>query len=110
MRLIHRREVSLHPCWSYALWNGVPEFKRHFRPSMAYRLACVADAKTDAMLTLRHAWEWDIAAGALIAEAAGARVTDRHGGPLLFNTAFRMTDGVIAANPALHEGIRDRLA
>lgn len=27
MRLIHRREVSLHPCWSYALWNGVPEFK-----------------------------------------------------------------------------------
>jgi len=27
MRLIHTREVSLHPCWSYALWNGVPEFK-----------------------------------------------------------------------------------
>ena len=32
-----------------------------------------------AQAMLRDAWEWDIAAGSLIAERAGAKVTDRHG-------------------------------
>ena len=45
------------------------------------------------MLTLRPAWEWDIAAGALIAAEAGARVTDRHGAALRFNAPHPQTAG-----------------
>ena len=91
-------------------WRTLPDFTRLFRPSIAYRLACVAHPKADAMLTFRQAWDWDIAAGALIAASAGARVTDRTGTPLRFNTASRTNNGVIAANPALHEAIQAVLA
>ncbi|MFT5346868.1 MAG: myo-inositol-1(or 4)-monophosphatase, partial [Dinoroseobacter sp.] len=45
--------------------GGLPVATRHFRPSLAYRLALVAEGAFDGMLTLRDAWEWDIAAGAL---------------------------------------------
>ncbi|CAM4059835.1 3'(2'),5'-bisphosphate nucleotidase CysQ [Palleronia rufa] len=91
-------------------WRAPPQVRQIFRPSMAYRLACVADDKCDAMLTFRQAWEWDIAAGALIAAASGATVTDRTGGPLRFNSPRAATDGVLAANPALHAGLRAALA
>ena len=91
-------------------WRALPGFRKVFRPSMAYRLACVAHDKCDAMLTFRQAWEWDIAAGSLIAQAAGAVVSDRSGAPLRFNTPERSSDGVLAANPALHAGMRQALA
>ena len=87
-----------------------PPVKRHFRPSLAYRMALVGEGRFDAMLTLRPAWEWDIAAGALIASEAGAQVTDRHGQPLSFNSPERRTEGVIAAGPALHKALHSELA
>gem|GEM_PF-64546 len=55
--------------------GGVPPFKRHFRSSLAYRLCLVADGQFNGMLTLRPTWEWDIAAGTLIASEAGAAVS-----------------------------------
>ncbi|WP_342778269.1 3'(2'),5'-bisphosphate nucleotidase CysQ [Palleronia caenipelagi] len=90
-------------------WRRLPAFQRMFRPSLAYRIACVAEGKADAMLTLRRAWEWDIAAGALIASEAGAQVTDRHGARLRFNTPEAASDGVLIAGPTLHRGILDVL-
>jgi myo-inositol-1(or 4)-monophosphatase len=61
------------------------------------------------MLTLRSSWEWDIAAGALIAERAGSAVTDRVGLPLAFNSQTPMTPGVLAAAPGLHAALMARL-
>ena len=90
--------------------NGPPPVSRHFRPSLAYRLSLVGEGRFDAMITLRGAWEWDIAAGALIASEAGATVTDRHGETLTFNSASRKTAGVIAASERVHAGLLDRLA
>ncbi len=90
--------------------DGPPPVARHFRPSLAYRMALIGEGRFDAMLTLRPAWEWDIAAGALIAEEAGATVSDRHGKPLLFNSAARQTAGVIAGSTGVHEGLRRQLA
>ena len=88
------------------LWpGGVPAVQRHFRPSLAYRLCLAAEGRFDAMLTLRDAWEWDIAAGVLIAERAGAVVTDRDAGALWFNSAARQTAGVIVAPPVLHAAL-----
>ena len=86
-----------------------PEFRRHFRPSLAWRLCLVAEGRFDATLSLRAAWEWDIAAGSLIAERAGGAVTDMHGAPMRFNSPEARVDGMVIAGPALHAQIMDRL-
>lgn len=84
-------------------WIGTPpKLNRHHRPSLAYRMALVAQGRFDAMVTLRASWEWDIAAGAVICAEAGARVTDRFGGPLRFNVAHPQTPGALVAGPPLH--------
>ena len=90
--------------------GGVPAIKRSFRTSLAYRLCLVAEGRHDGMLTLRDAWEWDIAAGALIAARAGATVTDRHNQPLHFNTEHAKRPGVLAAAPGLHAGLMAKLS
>ena len=89
--------------------GGVPDIQRHFRASLAYRLCLAAEGRFDGMLTLREAWEWDIAAGSLIAERAGAMVSDRRGAALSFNTASAKTDGVLAMPAALHADALRRL-
>jgi myo-inositol-1(or 4)-monophosphatase len=98
--------ANMHP----DLWpGGVPDIKRSFRPSVAYRLALVAQGRFDGMLSFRNAWEWDIAAGSLIATRAGAVVTDRHNQPLRFNAATPRATGVLAAAPLLHAALMARM-
>lgn len=88
-------------------WQGhaAPAFKRAYRPSLAYRMALVAQGRFDGMLTLRPSWEWDIAAGHLILSEAGAISTDRTGGTLKFNNAHPKLNGLVAAGPAIHSQI-----
>lgn len=88
--------------------GGAPRLRRHFRASLAWRFCLVADGSFDATLTLRPAWEWDIAAGALIAERAGAVVTDAAGAALAFNRPRPQTQGAVAAGPALHAALMAR--
>lgn len=91
-------------------WRGpVPDYKRAFRPSLAWRLCLVAEGRFDATLSLRPAWEWDIAAGALIATRAGAAVTDRAAMPLYFNRPVPQSNGLIAAPTALHAALTSRI-
>ena len=90
--------------------DGPPPVARHFRASLAYRMALVAEGRFDAMLSLRDTWEWDVAAGTLIATEAGARVTDRFGADPTFNNARAMLRGIVAATSAVHEGLVNRLA
>ena len=82
--------------------GGVPPLTRHFRSSLAWRMCLVAEARFDVMLTFRDAWEWDIAAGSLIATEAGAKVTDGQGGALKFNSPGAKQPGIIAAPHAMH--------
>ncbi len=89
---------------------GEPGFRRSHRPSLAYRLGLVAEARFDAMLTFRPSWEWDIAAGALIVTEAGGICTDKSGAPLRFNNATPQLNGVIAAGPRLHGEVLAALA
>ena len=88
----------------------VPTLRRGFRPSLAYRLALVAEGRFDAMLTLRPTWEWDAAAGDLILREAGAATSDRRGGGLVFNNPVPQVAGIAAANRALHTGLIAALA
>ncbi len=85
--------------------GGVPALHRSFRPSLAYRLCLVAEGRFDSMVAFRPTWDWDIAAGALIAARAGAVVTDGQGGAIGFNATDPRAPGVIAASPGLHAGL-----
>jgi myo-inositol-1(or 4)-monophosphatase len=93
-------------------WAGAvpPPVRRVFRASFAWRMCLVAEGRFDAALTLRSSWEWDIAAGDLIARRAGANVSDRHGAPLSFNRPDPRADGVLVAGPALWSDLHARLA
>ncbi|MCC7034755.1 MAG: 3'(2'),5'-bisphosphate nucleotidase [Acidobacteria bacterium] len=55
---------------------------------------------------------WDQAAGTLLIEEAGGRITDLSGRPFDFSTGRRMTanDGVVASNGRLHQAVLDALA
>ncbi len=91
-------------------WQGTPPvFRRSFRTSLAYRLCLVAEGRHDGMMSFRNTWEWDIAAGSLIATRAGAVVSDGKGQALRFNNPYPQTAGVLAAGPALHAELVARL-
>ena len=90
--------------------GGVPLLDRHFRPSLAWRMALVAQGQFDAMLTLRPTWHWDTAAGALLIEEAGGIVTAADGTALRFNTRDAQSQGVIAAGETLHHALMTRRA
>lgn len=84
-------------------WIGPPpDLQRSFRASVAYRLALVADGSFDAMLSFRSSWEWDIAAGSLIAARAGAKLCDSRGDPLRFNSKSAKSPGIFAGSSALY--------
>ncbi|MEM8569374.1 MAG: 3'(2'),5'-bisphosphate nucleotidase CysQ [Pseudomonadota bacterium] len=90
--------------------GGVPPVERHFRSSIAYRLCLAGEGRFEGMLTFRDTWEWDVAAGALIASEAGAVVTDRDGGEILLNNREPSLAGIIAAPQPLHGAILSRIA
>ena len=54
---------------------------------------------------------WDHAAGSIIAEEAGGRVTDVSGRPLDFSSGIRMekNQGILASNGILHEVVLEAL-
>jgi myo-inositol-1(or 4)-monophosphatase len=85
--------------------SGAPAVRRSFRPSLVHRICLVADGSVDATLTFRDAWEWDVAAGALIAAEAGCAVTDGQGAALRFNAPSARAPGLIAAPPPLHAAL-----
>lgn len=87
-----------------------PDVKRSFRPSLAWRLCLVGEGRFDAMVSLRMAWEWDIAAGSLIAQRAGGIATTMTGAPMRFNNPAPRLDGLVIAGPVLHAQIMARLA
>ncbi|RDW13298.1 3'(2'),5'-bisphosphate nucleotidase CysQ [Paracoccus thiocyanatus] len=86
-----------------AYWRGkAAPFKHSFRPSLAWRLCLVAEGQFDATLSTRPAWEWDVAAGSLIAARAGCLASDLSGEAMRFNAPKPLTDGLMVAAPALH--------
>ncbi len=87
-----------------------PPVRREFRSSLAWRMCLVAEGRFDAMLTLRPTWEWDVAAGTLIALRAGADVTDRTGTLPRFNGPTARLNGLITAPPVLQAALLGQLA
>ena len=66
--------------------------------------------EADLVATLRWGFEWDIAAGTLIAREAGATVSDAFGQTLAFNKRDPRAFGLLVSAPAIHGAAVARLA
>lgn len=78
--------------------------------SVAYKMALVAAGEADATFSLAPKHIWDIAAGVLLVEEAGGRVTDLEGCPIRFEQPDALVDGVIASNGLLHGPLLDLIS
>lgn len=95
--------------------DHLPKADRDLTPvhkpnSIALRMAMVAANEADLVATVRWGNEWDIAAAMLIAQEAGAIVTDALGQELRFNRRNPTALGVLCCAPAIHRAAVARLA
>lgn len=95
-----------------AVATRVRNVRKHIRVSRsmgaaALSLAYVANGRFDAFVQSAGLSTWDIAAAGLIAERAGARVTDLAGGPWFDLAREPKALGVLAAPPAHHAVLLD---
>jgi myo-inositol-1(or 4)-monophosphatase len=100
-----------HDAWTNPI-NNFSEFQRFSMRTQGVRrlgsaaldLCYVAAGRLDGFWEIRLN-AWDVAAGALIAQEAGAKVTDVRGGPDFISKP----QSVLAANPTLHDKMLDIL-
>lgn len=78
--------------------------------SIAMRMTMVACDRADLVATLRWGHEWDVAAAHLVAQEAGAVVTNALGAPILYNKPDPRDFGLICSAPDIHAGAVERLA
>ena len=78
--------------------------------SIAMRMTMVACDRADLVATLRWGAEWDIAAAHLVAQEAGATVSNALGQPILYNKPAPKDFGLLCCAPAIHDAAVERLA
>jgi myo-inositol-1(or 4)-monophosphatase len=88
----------------------IPEAKFTTIGSLAYKLALIADARFDGLVSLRASHDWDIAAAQLLLSEAGGRLTDAAGRAIVLNQeAPRHAGLAAAATGPLHDALLARL-
>jgi myo-inositol-1(or 4)-monophosphatase len=92
------------PRWPQA-W---PAMRVASRNSIAYRMVLVAAGAFDAALALTPKSDWDLAAADLIAQEAGAWVSDHRGRPFVYNRPVPVQRSLLCAAPGLSELILQR--
>ncbi len=100
MRLIANEGLVTHPGWAEP-WPPV-ELARPKPNATLLRMAFVASGAWDAALVLSEKADWDVAAGAVLVEEAGGRVTTHMGEPLVFNRAVPAQRSVVASGNGVH--------
>ena len=78
-------------------------------PSLALRLARVAEGAVEIGLVSSDARDWDLAAADLIVREAGGRVTDLAGNSLVYNRADPVHGELAAAGAVLHSRVIDAM-
>lgn len=73
--------------------------------SIAYKLALVAAGKADGTFSLGPKNEWDIAAGCLIVEEAGGKISDKYGQGFKFNQKNTLVNSIVGTSEAASEQI-----
>ena len=77
--------------------------------SIAYKLALIAAGYANTTFSLGPKNEWDIAAGVLLVEEAGGRVTDKAGENFTFNRKNTLVNGIIASTAGDYQKVRSLL-
>ncbi|MDC9808150.1 MULTISPECIES: 3'(2'),5'-bisphosphate nucleotidase CysQ [Rhizobium] len=80
-----------------------PEFRarvtrQKYIPSLAYRIAMVADGRLEGTFVKSNSHDWDLAAADLILTCAGGGLVDLEGRPVVYNSAD-VTHKVLCAAP-----------
>lgn len=78
-----------------------------FVPSLAYRLAMVADQRIDLALARASAKDWDLAAADLILQEAGAKLTGLDGQALRYNERDVRQGALVASKATRHNEMLD---
>lgn len=78
--------------------------------SVALRLALTAAGEADGLVAVRPKNDWDLAAGHLIVAEAGGRISSPDGTRLAYDSPGHRQPAPIAAGPALHALLLERLA
>ena len=93
-----------------------PEMHRHgleprpFVPSLALRLAYVADGRLDVAFGSSFANDWDLAAADLLVHEAGGTLTTLEGQPVRYNAVVPRHPPLVAAVPGLVDTATELLA
>jgi myo-inositol-1(or 4)-monophosphatase len=79
-------------------------------PSLAYRLAMIADGRLDATLVKPDAHDWDLAAAELILANAGGVLSDAAGKAIVYNRPDTSHGLLVAARADLHRQVIEALS
>jgi myo-inositol-1(or 4)-monophosphatase len=74
-------------------------------PSLALRLARVAEGSIDVGLVSANSHDWDLAGGDVILREAGSRLTDLGGEPVRYNQAEPIHGELLATSERLHPDV-----
>ena len=66
------------------------------------RLCMIAEGSADVLVAHGPKNDWDVAAGVLLAQEAGAKVTTESGATMKFNQPHPRQPGMVAAHPQRH--------
>ncbi len=81
--------------------SGVSKMDMAFTPQIL-RLCMIAEGSADVLVAFGLKNDWDVAAGMLLAQEAGAKVTTQSGTPMKFNGLFPRQQGMVAAHSQRH--------
>jgi myo-inositol-1(or 4)-monophosphatase len=110
-KLEHAQAIGDHRLFNRNIWQDTwPKMMISSKPSVAYRMACVASGRADFTLALTPKRDWDVAAAALIVSEAGAIVSDHLGQRFDFNNLNSLKPSLICANADLYPELLRRCA
>jgi 3'(2'), 5'-bisphosphate nucleotidase len=73
--------------------------------SAGVKAMLVVTGQVDSYVHAGPLWEWDVCAPAIVAEAAGLRVTDAYGNPLVYNKERAVAPGFIVSRPEIADRV-----
>ena len=81
--------------------SGVAKMEMSFTPQIL-RLCMISEGSADVLVAHGPKNDWDVAAGVLLAQEAGAKVTTESGSVMKFNQLYPRQQGMVAANTQRH--------
>jgi len=73
--------------------------------SAGFKAMLVVTGQVDSYVHAGPLWEWDVCAPAIVAEAAGLRVTDAFGNPHVYNKSRAVAPGLIVSRPEIADRV-----